>query len=471
MRAHLWPLVVLGLALPALVAAPRPALARKKRVVVLPFSGPAGAAARRGVLMGLKRKTIGVSAKKFQSAADTLGVDETSAEGIAAACSKIRCDAVIKGKVSKRRRRFNVVVTVYDGGTGQALGRRAAGVRGTRKVARAGAAIGKRCLKLVAKGKYRAAAVAAAPAPEPAPAPTPAPAPAPVARADTSDIPVFRPTRSKGRSDDDDDDDAGVSKGASAGGAREPLFDISVAVGMAFRRYVLEGTDTTIEPNKYEGGMYPEFTIHADLYPMAPFVKNLAGGLGFGLTYTRHITISTKPKDNADQTVDTTSQEFIADLKWRWIILSKPTSPVVMVNAGYGMRDFTLGANSILTSFNYRFVRIGLDGAVPLGTPFAAITAGFDVRPLMAVGQEAVDAFGSKTGGLGFAGRAGVSGIYRLGTGGVTYFASFEYLSFSTDFAGLEQGIPKRPGLPDRFDASSGSDRFIRLWVGGGYVY
>jgi len=93
------------------------------------------------------------------------------------------------------------------------------------------------------------------------------------------------------------------------------------------------------------------------------------------------------------------------------------------------------------------------------------------VRPLMAVGQEAVDAFGSKTGGLGFAGRAGVSGIYRLGTGGVTYFASFEYLSFSTDFAGLAQGIAKRPGLPDRFDASSGSDRFIRLWVGGGYVY
>jgi hypothetical protein len=457
---------------------PRVANARKKRVVVLPFKGRYAKAARRGVLTGLRRKVRGVSAKRYRNAADALGVDETSGEGMVAACSKARCDAVLKGSVRKlRRRRYKVTVTVYNGGTGEAIGRRAATVRGRRRVTRAGAAIARRCLRLIRKARYRRGAPRPAePDPPPAPA-TPEPAaPAPVAkRTDTSDIPVFKPTRRKGRGDDDDDDDddeAGrVTKGAKAGGAPTSLFEISVALGMSFRNYELVGTDPNIEPNKYDGGMYPEFTIHADIYPLSPFMKGLASGVGIGATYTRHLTISTKPKDNADQTVDTSSQEVLLDLKWRWMILSKATSPWATLFAGWGMRDFTLGANAILTSLNYRFFRIGLDGGVPLGTPLFAITAGFDVRPLMAVGQEAVDSFGTKSGGLGFSGRAGLSGVFDVGTGGILYFASFEYLRFSTDFAGLEPTVPKRPGLPDRNDPTSGSDRFIRLWLGVGYSY
>jgi len=460
---HRWPILLLGLVL-ASTAAPRLASAKKKRVVVLPFSGPLGAAARRGVIGGLKRKVTLVSPAKFQSAAG--GVEAEESEGMVTACSKAKCDAVVKGTVTRARRRYKVVVTVFNGGTGVAIGRRAATVT-KRRVARAGTAIGRGCLRLVAKGKYSRAAPP--PPTPPTPPPPPPPPPTPVAQRDTSDIPVFKNTREKG---DDDDDDDRVRKGSGDRPGRDSLVDLSVGMGLAFRRYVLEGTDANVEPDKYEGGMYPEFTIRADIYPMAPFVRGLASGVGVGVTYTRHLSITTKPKDTPDESVDTTSQELLADLKWRWVILDSPTSPSVIVGAGFGMRDFTLAQNTILTSFNYQFLRFGLDGVVPLFTPLVAVTVGFDVRPLLTVGEEAVSAFGSKTGGLGFSVRGGLSGIYRLGTGGVIYFVNFEYLRFTTDFEGLAAGsFTNRTGFPDRQDASSGADRFIRLWLGAGYSY
>ena len=53
MRSKSW-LLMLGVML-VIPTTPRLADARKKRVVVLPFRGPSSGAARRGVLMGLKR--------------------------------------------------------------------------------------------------------------------------------------------------------------------------------------------------------------------------------------------------------------------------------------------------------------------------------------------------------------------------------------------------------------------------------
>jgi hypothetical protein len=469
-----WAMVLLGMLAAAMVMEARPAAAKKKRVVVLPFSGPRGRTAWKGVMQGMRRRVVAIPARKYSAAANRLGVNGRSPEGMVATCSKVKCDAVVTGKVSKRRRRFNVVVTVYNGGTGAALGRRAAGVRGARKVGRAGAAIGRRCLRLVAKGRFKRGGAPPPPAPEPPPpepAPAPAPAPAPVAKADTSDIPVFKPSKPARQEDEEEEEEGRVSKRATHRSKWDSIFELSFSIGLAFRRYELEGTDPNIQPNKYEGGMYPEFTLHADIYPLTPFVKNALNGLGVGVGYTRHISISTKPKDTPETEVDTTSQELLLDLKWRWTILSRVTSPQATIFAGFGMRDFNLAENPTLTSFNYRFIRFGLDGAVPLGTPLVALTTGFDVRVLMQVGQEAVDAFGSKTGGLGYAIRAGAAGKYHLSTGAIAYFVNFEYLRFTTDFAGLEPGTVIRAGLPDRTDASSGVDRFIRLWLGLGYAY
>ena len=95
--------------------------------MVLPFSGPAGAKARVGVIRGIRKKAKFVSLKKFTNTADNMGLDYDDAEGMKSICSKLKCDVVIKGKVKRKRRRFAISVMVYNGGTGELIGRRGGG--------------------------------------------------------------------------------------------------------------------------------------------------------------------------------------------------------------------------------------------------------------------------------------------------------------------------------------------------------
>jgi len=89
-----WAMVLLGMLAAAMAMEARPAAARKKRVVVLPFSGPRGRTAWKGVMQGMRRRVVAISARKYNAAANRLGVNGRSAEGIVATCSKVKCDAV-----------------------------------------------------------------------------------------------------------------------------------------------------------------------------------------------------------------------------------------------------------------------------------------------------------------------------------------------------------------------------------------
>lgn len=490
------PVLLCGVLLAVSLGSVRTVEARKKRVVVLPFSGPGGTRARSGVIKGLKKKAIILPLKKYTRTAKRLGVSAGSSSGMVATCSKVKCDAVIKGKVKRKRRRYSVTVSVFSGGTGKLIGRRAGRARGARRTARVGVSLGRKSLALVRKGGFKRggakpagrsweeeedsyapepkepAVAAAEPSTEPEPASEPE-------EADTSDIPVFKPEKRRaGQASDaeeeessEDDEDADISRRGSAG-AYAGLFDLSVGLGVASRSTELVGQDPSTAPNKYEGGMYWELTVRGDIYPMVPFVRGFARNFGLGVGYCRHLSISTKPKDS-DESVSTTSTELLLDLRYRWVFSQRPTSPLVSIFAGYGMRDFDLGENDTLRSFNYRFFRVGVEGAVPITTPLVAITAGFDARPLLAAGPETVDSYGDRSGGFAWSVRGGLSGKLDFG---VFYFFNFEYLSLSTEFSGLDPSMvrddPAQPDYEprDRADPSSGSDRFIRLWVGGGYA-
>ncbi|MCA9671933.1 MAG: hypothetical protein KC503_40315 [Myxococcales bacterium] len=432
-----------------------------KRVVVMKFAGGrSGLRARNGFVRGIRRRTRLVSASRFVDRADDLGLDPNSPRGRSGACHKLKCHAIVRGSVRRAGRSYVVTVTVYNALDGQAIGKRAARVRGARRLVRAGVALGRACLRLIGRGRIPSGAPAAAPKPPP---PTPPP-PAPVARTPDPDPPPARVKKRRRNDDDDDDDGDGVRRSASRG-SKAGLVSLGVSIGLSTRTYELAGANPA-QNSKYDGGLFPEFRLLADLYPLVPFVKNFARNVGIGVSYARHITISTKLPANSDE-VDTSSQQFIVDLRVRWAFLKKPTSPVALIRAGFGLRDFNLGANTVLTSFNYQFLQFGLDGYVPLGTPLIALHAGFDVRPLLKIGKEAVDSYGSRVGGLGFAVRAGAYGTHRSG---VFYFLTFEYLSFSAEFAGLDAS-QVRGQTPDRAEATTGSDRYIRLWAGGGYRY
>ena len=52
---------------------------------------------------------------------------------------------------------------------------------------------------------------------------------------------------------------------------------------------------------------------------------------------------------------------------------------------------------------------------------------------------------------------------------GLFYFAAFEYQSYSSHFDGLTEDLV-RECTPDRTDATSTSDRYLRFWAGAGYA-
>jgi len=370
-------------------------------------------------------------------------------------------------------------VTVIDGGTGSVVGRRTAAARNVGKVAAAGASLGGQCVPLVTKAQARpgggdqlvAGRTETAAAPTPAP---PTPAPQSQAAADHADIPVYQPSRPSGKHKSDDeegdgesDDEERLSKRRSGGkGKYDGLFGVSVAFGGAARQAVVAEVTPTVDDANYEGKVYPEVIVSAEVYPAVAFTKSFVRNFGLGVTYSHHLSISTKV---GERDLGTSSQELLIDLRYRWPLFNWATPPELLIVAGGGLRDYTLDENDIMTSFNYRFLRFGLDGYVPFGTPLLGVSVGFDVRPLLTVGQEAVNFLGSKSGGLAFAVRGGVRGRLAFG---LSYFAELEYLRFGTSFQGLtasgvsDAGKNKR----DRAGATDGTDRFIRFWLGAGYA-
>ena len=158
-------------------------------------------------------------------------------------------------------------------------------------------------------------------------------------------------------------------------------------MGISSRTYELKGPDPL--PNKYDGGIFPEITIRADIFPLVGFLDNFLRNIGLAASFTRHLSINTTPKDNTENSIDTSSWELFADLQYRWVFNDTSTSPEVSIFGGYGFRDFTLGKNPTLHSMKYQYVHLGVNGVIPLMTPLLALTAGFDVRPIISAGQEA----------------------------------------------------------------------------------
>ncbi|MCK5796742.1 MAG: hypothetical protein KAI47_06155, partial [Deltaproteobacteria bacterium] len=372
----------------------------KKRVVVLPFSGSGAASARGGVVSALRRRVRLINSKTYSRTASRLRVSRSGA-GMVSICSKLKCSAIVRGKVQRRRRRYTVTVTVYNGATGRPIGRRASSVRGRRRLRRAGAAIARRVLRLIRKGRYkrgRHARPQPQPQPQPAtPPPTPAvtpdqPRPTPKPNADL-DRALGRDHdrgRDRHRDDDDDDDDDGRVSRRRHHGKYYGIFDVSAAIGLSTRSFSLVPQDGSVAHN-YSGGMFPEFTLELETYPLVLATRSFAKNIGLGLSYTRHISISTKLDStnttaNADSAVSTTSQELMVNARLRWALNDDLAGMVFYGYAGFGMRGFSLSQNVVLTSVAYQFVHIGLGGRIPLGSPFISLRAEATVRPLIQVG-------------------------------------------------------------------------------------
>ena len=422
------------------------ASSRKTRVAILQFSGPGGEAIRRALVARIKRRAEVVSADSYEQAANAAGVNGQDPEGIAVVCRSLRCAAIITGKVQKRRRRLTLTVTMYDAASGRILAERRARGRRIRRLLRATRTLARRLVR-----RLRSARV-----PEPLPTP---PQPATPSWVDGKDS--ENPLASRANV-------AVVTKSAEETSARggPSWIDLSAALGIASRSYELSGSDPA-QNSEYDGGVFPEFILGVKAFPLALWYDNALRNLGVGITYSRHLKVSTKlPPEDAK--VDTSSQELLLDLRFRAVPFDLGEwSPRVAVFGGWGFRQFKLGANRVLSTFNYGFIRLGGSVAVPLSTPLIGISLGFDIRPLLSVGQEAIDTYGERKGGIGWSFAAGLSGEHPLG---LFYFANVQLMGFSADFAGIAEATPTEE-TPVRAEPTSGSDRFVRFWLGAGYAF
>ncbi|MBW2732871.1 MAG: hypothetical protein JRH20_10810 [Deltaproteobacteria bacterium] len=443
-----------------------PSLAEaKKRVVVLPFSGGGGSSARAGFVSAIKRRFQVISASRSQRRG-----------GIRKMCRRLRCSAVVRGRV-KGRRRKRLVVTIYDA-SGRSVGRRASSVRGRRRLRRAGAAIGRKSMGLLGRRKtVRRARPAPAPAPRPAPVAQPAkPAADEPLMASGEPRAAKKRRRRRDRDDEDDEDledddndsdndndsdsdDVAAGRGKSG----QSLVDVFAAFGMASRTYELVDPQGT-EVGKYGGAYYPEFLVGVEFYPMTLMTGGWLSAFGLGVTYSRHISISTEVKGSG-AAVDTSTQEIQANLRYRWLIKDKLRGPQVFGYVGWGYRAFDLAENTILASFGYHSINLGVGGRMPLGTPYVGVSLEASIRPVLKVGMEAVNSYGEKGGAFAWSVKPGIYGyVWKL-----RYFAEFEFVSYTMDFKGLAPSSD--PGPLDLEVASDGSDTFLRTWIGIGYSY
>ncbi len=112
-------LVVLGVAF-----VPTIAEAGRKRVVVLELEGPKAEKFHEGLVKLLKKTHTVVPTEKWSSTAEELGADKLTDGNIKKVAKKLKVDAIITGKVEKRRDEYILQLKVRAGSTGAVTGSR-----------------------------------------------------------------------------------------------------------------------------------------------------------------------------------------------------------------------------------------------------------------------------------------------------------------------------------------------------------
>jgi hypothetical protein len=112
-------LVVLGTAF-----VPASAEAGRKRVVVLELDGPKAEKFHEGLVKLLKKTHTVVPTEKWTSTAEDLGADKLTDGNIKKVAKKLKVDAIVTGKIEKRRDEYIIQLKVRAGKTGAVTGSR-----------------------------------------------------------------------------------------------------------------------------------------------------------------------------------------------------------------------------------------------------------------------------------------------------------------------------------------------------------
>lgn len=251
---------------------------------------------------------------------------------------------------------------------------------------------------------------------------------------DADDPPVLR--RRPRRRDDNPDDGDGRRRGGRTGRQSwETIIEVFAGLNVQNRSFSFNAPVKPVNPPSYKSGVHAALSISAALYPLAAFSRNALADIGLVARYDR--VVGLKSQLDVQTLADTLSQTFEVGLRYRWNILSRPTSPVVMVGLEYGRQMFfILSDTPPLPNITYDYLKLALARVewpfYRMGDWRFGLSGAFDYLLVFSAGNiENEDSTGygrSSTGGIN--GELGIFGGYQ----GFIVRAQFFYRRFFFDF-------------------------------------
>jgi TolB-like protein len=330
---------------------PQTAAQDQKRVVVMPFKGPSGAAARKQVVQGLKQRSEVeiVPASQLKAGGD---LHEGAAEA--------QVSAIIEGTVAKKGKLLEITVSVRDADSGEVVHEEA----WTRKKPQLKKLHGNVWKKL---GPH----IQRTRAPEKAPPPPEVVEPEPE--------PVAKPEPKRPRKRIEPEAEASMAeepqdeKPAKERSALHPALVVSVGPRLMWRSLVYEGPTTLSSYSSYgKDGGTPAFNLALSVlwFPGAHWRSDFLSN--FGLEGDIDYSIGLKSKQG-DRELGTTAYEFAVGALYRFPL--DAFEPRVRVGYVTHTFDVDVPTGTPLPAVSYSAVRGGLGCVVNLVDAF-----GFDVN-------------------------------------------------------------------------------------------
>jgi hypothetical protein len=115
-------LLAVAVAVAAVLGAGRVAEAGRKRVVVLEFEGPRSEKFHDDLVRLIKKTHTVVPAEKWNGTAEQLGAGTRSGRDVKKVARKLKIDAIVEGKIEKRRDEFIIRLKLRAGRSGEPIG-------------------------------------------------------------------------------------------------------------------------------------------------------------------------------------------------------------------------------------------------------------------------------------------------------------------------------------------------------------
>ena len=367
----------------ALNIAALPGLAGADRVVVGSIRGDSDDRIRERVEATLRERVEVVPWSEFRAAYRGLDGD-----AIRSACRAVDALAIVIGDVQGRRRLDLRALSCETGeiaaesrvelrrGLPQpdALNAAVAAMffeQGARSLldwaTRSTAAAGAPAVREAAPRPARAAASPAAPEPTPAQAAEVAPAPSSPSTEEEDAVASFldsgreRVGRPRAHETAEDPEPAPAVE-ASVSSDSPALAFLEASVGATFATRSLDVVDRTGQTVAYSGGGYTELGAQATVFPIALLSRSRWAG-SFGVTGSFSKGVAVPAATGTGLNVDALD----GDVGVVGRIVLRSAIPIELrPQVGYGFRGFAIDWNPDIATFNYRFVRIGLDARAQL---------------------------------------------------------------------------------------------------------